>query len=196
MRQGDDEGQQHARKFAAGCDAGERTRRFAGVSREEKIDAFGATRADLGQRLEIDFETSRTKRDLAELSAHPLAQGSRRLCAARRSTPPAARSSSFARRLHLGSPLRENAIAIFVFVDDAPGALRMDEYSFERVAVLTLQTFQSLEPGVDRFEFRRIVLGRFQRARHVGGKIAGFALKRRHAFGHFAQIAGKLRDRR
>ena len=100
------------------------------------------------------------------------------------------------RRLHLCAVLREKAISILVLVDDAPRAFGLGEHAFERVAVLSLQTFQPLEPGVDRFEFGRIVLGRFQRPRHVGRKVAGLALKRRGALGHFAQIDGELRHRR
>ena len=55
----DDQREQNAREFAAGCDARERSERFAGVRGKGELGALGAGRADRFERYELKLEPRR-----------------------------------------------------------------------------------------------------------------------------------------
>ncbi len=163
----DDECEQHARELAARCDARKRTRRLAGIRREEKFDALGAVRADALERLDCDLEPSRRKRDLGKLATMRFdsalaARARNALNCGRRLAQLAFGGGRF------GFELRDVTIAAFVLVDELLGAFGGRRNFVDRRAILTLQSLDQFEPRVDRFELRGIVLRRFQRTRKLG----------------------------
>ena len=56
-----------------------------------------------------------------------------------------------------------------------------------RPAVLSRQAFGERETGIDRVELGRIVLGRLERARDLGGEVHGLYVQRRCALRKLAQ---------
>ena len=83
---------------------------------------------------------------------------------------------------------------MFVFVNEGPRARGVGENLFDRRAVFALQAFNCGETAVDCVELGRVVLRRFERPRHVGGKLGRLRLQRRRALRRLAQIAVERGD--